>query len=282
MEDVDERDRGNIAFCADYVKDIYQYLQRLEKEPLHRPDPDYMSRQHRVNHKMRTVLIDWLVLVHIKFGLLPETLYITTNIIDRFLQRSQASKEKLQLVGVTAMLIASKYEEIYHPTVEDFVYITDNSYTAEEVRSMEKLILRSIGYSLASPPPITFLRRFSKIAEVTATMHSMAKFLLELAMVDYGMLQFLPSQQAAAALCVALRLYTDHSIQWDTTLEHYTTYTEAELLPCMQKLAQLVLRMPLVKQQAVREKYSSSKFLRVAREPALFGETITELASHSQ
>ena len=67
------------------------------------------------------------------------------------------------------MLIASKYEEIYHPTVEDFVYITDNSYTAEEVRSMERLILRSVGYSLASPAPITFLRRLSKFADRCTT-----------------------------------------------------------------------------------------------------------------
>ena len=146
-------------------------------------------------------------------------------------------------------------------------------------------------------------------------MHSMAKFLLDLATVDYGMLRFLPSQQAAAALCISLRLYNDHTIQWvmhtycypttshtipwcvqcvyqisaihpaapqNATLEHYTGYTETDLLPCMQKLAQLVVRMPLVKQQAIREKYSSKRFLRVAKEPALFGETIRELAAQSQ
>lgn len=78
---------------------------------------------------MRAILIDWLVDVHLKFKLLPETLYITVSIIDRFLERIKVSKSRLQLVGVTALFIASKYEEIYPPELKDFVYITDRAYT---------------------------------------------------------------------------------------------------------------------------------------------------------
>ena len=77
---------------------------------------------------MRAILIDWLIEVHLKFKLLPETLFLTINMIDRYLEKQIIPRTKLQLVGVTAMLLASKYEEIYAPEVKDFVYITDKAY----------------------------------------------------------------------------------------------------------------------------------------------------------
>lgn len=86
---------------------------------------------------MRAILVDWLVEVHLKFKLVPETLYLTVNLIDRYLELVQVPRQKLQLIGVTAMLIASKYEEIYAPEVRDFVYITDRAYTKEEILDQE-------------------------------------------------------------------------------------------------------------------------------------------------
>ena len=82
---------------------------------------------------MRAILVDWLIEVHLKFKLLPETLFLTVNLIDRFLERVQVPRSKLQLVGVTAMMIASKYEEIYAPLVKDFAYITDKAVNSEEI-----------------------------------------------------------------------------------------------------------------------------------------------------
>ena len=76
------------------------------------------------------------------------------------------SKKKLQLVGVTAMLIASKYEEMYAPEVRDFVFITDNTYTSGNIRGMEKQMLRVMDYSLGTPLCLHFLRRYSRAGEV--------------------------------------------------------------------------------------------------------------------
>jgi cyclin B len=78
---------------------------------------------------VRAILIDWILNVHLKFKLLPETLYITINLIDRFLSIQNIEKDRVQLLGISALLIASKYEEIYPPTVKDFVYISKNSFT---------------------------------------------------------------------------------------------------------------------------------------------------------
>jgi G2/mitotic-specific cyclin-B, other len=92
-----------------------------------------MSGQTEINDKMRSILIDWLIEVHHKFKLQPETLFITVRIIDKYLEEAKVSKSRLQLVGVTALLIASKYEEIYPPELKDFVFITDKAYNKEDV-----------------------------------------------------------------------------------------------------------------------------------------------------
>lgn len=80
---------------------------------------------------MRIILIGWLVEVHLKFKLLPETLFLTVNLIDRYCEKKQIPRINYQLLGVTSMLIASKYEEIYAPEIRDFVYITDKAYSKE-------------------------------------------------------------------------------------------------------------------------------------------------------
>ena len=87
---------------------------------------------------MRSILVDWLVEVHLKFKLVPETLYLTVNIIDRYLSLTSVTRPKLQLVGVTALLIASKYEEIYPPELRDLVYICDRAYSKSEILKMEE------------------------------------------------------------------------------------------------------------------------------------------------
>jgi hypothetical protein len=97
---------------------------------------------------MRSILIDWLIEVHLKFKLVPESLYLTVNLIDRYLEKEQVNRQKLQLVGVTAMLIACKYEEIYPPIVKDFVYITDNAYTKEEILEQEHRMLRVLDFNI--------------------------------------------------------------------------------------------------------------------------------------
>jgi cyclin B len=89
---------------------MYQHFR--EKEYATSVRPVYMESQPHINERMRSILVDWLVEVHLKFKLVPETLYLTVNLIDRYLERMEVSRPKLQLVGVSCLLIASKYEEM--------------------------------------------------------------------------------------------------------------------------------------------------------------------------
>jgi cyclin B len=163
--DIDLLDAENPQFCSEYAKDIYQYMRDIEKN-FHTP-PVYMSKQTEINEKMRAILVDWLIQVHNRFSLLQETLYLTVSIIDRYLQSRPVPKAKLQLVGVTAMLIASKYEEMYAPEVRDFVYITANTYSSLDIQNMESEMLRALDYSFGNPLCLHFLRRNSRAGDVS-------------------------------------------------------------------------------------------------------------------
>ncbi len=126
---------------------------------IHHSSGNCMMRQHDVNTKMRAILIDWLVDVHLKFKLKQETLFITVNLIDRFLEKEQVSKQKLQLIGVTAIMIAAKYEEIYPPTLRDYIYITDHAYTAADIKEMECHVLSTLEFDITFPTAYRFLER---------------------------------------------------------------------------------------------------------------------------
>lgn len=99
-----------------------------------------------MNENVRAILIDWVINVHAKFKLLPETLFITVNLIDRYMSLHKVEKEEVQLVGVTALLIATKYEEIYPPTVKDFIYVTKNAYTRKQILDKEMHMLFSLEF----------------------------------------------------------------------------------------------------------------------------------------
>ena len=128
-----------------------------------------------------------------------------TNLIDRFLEAKQVTRKHLQLVGVTAMLIASKYEEIWAPEVRDFVYISDRAYTRDQILNMEKIMLNTLRFNLTVPTPCNFLLRYLKAAGFVddAEVVNYATYLVELALVDYQALRFPYSQLACAAIYAA-------------------------------------------------------------------------------
>lgn len=275
VKDVDVDDAGNPMLCSEYVKDIYCYLRSLEEAMAVRPH--YLQGQE-VTGNMRAILIDWLVQVQMKFRLLQETMFMTVGIIDRFLQDNPVPKNQLQLVGVSAMFLAAKYEEMYPPEIGDFTFVTDHTYTKAQIREMEMKILRALKFAMGRPLPLHFLRRASKIGEVTAEQHSLAKYLTELVMVDYEMVHYPPSQIAAAASCLSMKVL--NAGDWTPTLQHYTMYSEDSLLPIMQHMAKNVVKVNkgLTKQMTVKNKYGSSKQMKISTIPQLRSEVLAGLA----
>jgi len=281
VEDIDAEDAGNPQLVVEYVNDIYSYLRHLETVQC--VEADYLAGQTELLPKMRAVLIDWLVGVHLQFHLLQETLYTTVAILDRFLQVEVGaiSRNKLQLVGVAAMLVAAKYEEIYAPEVKDFVYITDRAYTEKDILRMEIRILATLKFDLGRPLPLHFLRRASKAGGVEAATHTLAKYIVELSLGVYNLCDLPPSRLSAAALALAMRMLDPASSLesvWGSSLIHYTKYTLEEIRPTIERLAVILVNAPTAKLATVYQKYSNKKFMKIARIPVLEDPALKKIA----
>lgn len=140
------------------------------------------------------------------------------NIIDRFFSKEEIRKRDVQLVGVAAMLISTKYEEIYPPLLKDFVFITDNSCSAEQVLEMEKRILFVLDFDIQLTSPFRFLERFSKLANLDKVSFFLSQYMLELGLLDSKMNMFPASVQAIAAIYTArkyLKYYNNKSSNED-------------------------------------------------------------------
>jgi len=261
LAEVDAGDASNPQCVPEYINDIMVHL--FETETKRVPAPNYLQRQTDINTKMREILIDWLVEVHLKFKLRAETLYLTVNIIDRFLERRAVSRTKLQLVGCTAMLMASKYEEIYAPEVKDFVYISDQAYTKDQVLAMEGIMLNTLGFYLTVPTALRFGERLCRVAKVNQETEHTIRYLMELTLQDAKFLRFRPSEIAAAATYIGLKMGGQ---RWDPVIEHHAGYDRARLAEVLTELHQLASRDP-PKYRAVRKKYLHKKFFEVSKLP---------------
>lgn len=201
MHDLDNEDLDDPSMCAEYVREIFEYYQTLEKATM--PNPNYMDHQEDLEWKMRGILVDWLIEVHMRFRLLPETLFLAVNIVDRFLSSKVVPLDKLQLVGITAMFIASKYEEVLSPHVGNFTHVADDGFTVEEVLAAERYTLTTLKYDLSYPNPMNFLRRISKADNYDIQTRTLGKYLMELSLVDHRFLEYPQSHIAAGAMYLA-------------------------------------------------------------------------------
>ncbi|KAG2303406.1 hypothetical protein Bca4012_062169 [Brassica carinata] len=266
--DTDACDENNTLAVVEYIDDIYDFHKISEE--LSCVPPNYMDNQQDLNERMRGILIDWLMEVHYKFELMEETLYLTVNIIDRFLAVHQIMREKLQLVGLTALFLACKYEEVSVPLVDDLILISDNAYTRREVLDMEKLIANTLQFNFSLPTPYVFMRRFLKAAESDKKLEVLSFFIIELCLVEYEMLEYTPSKLAASAIYIA-RCSLNGFKEWSKTCEFHTGYTEEQLLACARKMVAFHQRAGTGKLTGVHRKYNTSKFCYAARtEPAGF------------
>ncbi|XP_027938889.1 G2/mitotic-specific cyclin S13-7 [Vigna unguiculata] len=264
---IDETDNDNELAALDYIDDIYEFYKNTEKDGcVH----DYMGSQPDINAKMRSILVDWLIEVHRKFELMPETLYLTMNIVDRFLSVKAVPRRELQLVGISSMLLASKYEEIWAPEVNDFVCISDNAYVSAQVLMMEKTILRKLEWYLTVPTPYVFLVRYIKASTPSdEEMEYMVFFLAELSMMHYPTVVLHCPSLIAASAVLAARCTLQRTPFWTSTLKHYTGYSEEQLRDCAKILVNLHATAAESKLRAVYKKYSSSDCCCVAlRSPA--------------
>lgn len=247
---------------AIYAPQIYDKMFEDEVQAL-LPRSNYMDLQHDLNGKMRAILVDWLVEVHMKYRLRPETLFLTVNLVDRYLSSAVVMRKRLQLIGVTAMFIASKFEEIDPPPIHNFVYITDNAYTREEILHMECGILVSLGFQVIAPTPGHFMERLLRAHGCDDRHKSLARYILELALLDIRQLKYNPSLLASAALLLSNEILGQPHV-WPPVLANIARYEQSILRSCANELKALLDAAPTGALQAVRKKYMQPSYYNVA------------------
>ncbi|EGV65846.1 G2/mitotic-specific cyclin [Yamadazyma tenuis] len=259
-DDLDEEDMDDPLMVSEYVNEIYPYLHELECKTL--PDPQYIFKQRHLKPKMRSILVDWLVEMHSRFRLLPETFYLAINIMDRFMSLEIVQIDKLQLLATGSLFIAAKYEEVFSPSVKNYSYFTDGSFAEEEILQAEKYILTILEFELNYPNPMNFLRRISKADDYDVQTRTLGKYLLEVTVVDYKFIGMLPS------LCAASAMYIGRSIMgkfplWNGNLIHYSGgYKVEDMKDCINMIIQYLISP--VEHDEFFKKYSTKKFMKAS------------------
>ncbi|KAF7279658.1 hypothetical protein GWI33_006823 [Rhynchophorus ferrugineus] len=276
--DPDEKTKDDPLMVVEYTEDILAYLRTIEDKY---PIKEKFLEGAKVTSKMRATLVNWLVEAHMNFSLELDTLYLCISIIDRYLQVNKSvDRSVFQLVGASALLLSCKHEELYVPDVSDFVFICDNAFKKEQILQMEVDIVKKLDFRMGWPLGIYFLRRYSKVAQVKSDHYNLAKYILELGLLEYNVSSIKPSLQAAAACCLSmavLNMVSDPSKVWTPTLAHYTKYHYSDFKQYMYDYADLIAKAETSKHDTIKQKYSSSKFGKISLSFKLNGPLIRKM-----
>ena len=274
VDNVDKANKANKAevsisaqYVEEYQEDIWNTL--IAEQNNLKPKPDYMqSIQKDITEKMRYILLDWLLEVHLKFKLKAETFYLTVNIIDRYLSKVSINRKYLQLLGITALFSASKYEEIYSPEAKDLVYMCDSAYKKQDLINMENKVLHELNFDLTINSPLKYLdffiifMHFEAFEKVKIFTH----FLCELAVISYNMLKFNACEIALASLYIAGLLYGKLELQFYLELINKSQLQINNVIECGKYLIANLNLVKVNKYNAILSKYKKSKFLEVVND----------------
>ena len=206
LEVCDLLDLRKVQSVAEHAPKITQFLLTEEKEYL-LPET-FMCQKTEVTEKMRAYLVDWLAELHYKFKMWPETLYVTIGIIDRFLAATpELKKQELQCLGITALHIAGKYEEIYPPELKNLLRVTDNAVQRDEIIQMEFRILSTLQFSVTFPSTLRFLERFARLAQINEKQLLLAQYFIDTSLLDCRLVKERPSRVAAVSLYASLSIF---------------------------------------------------------------------------
>ena len=265
--------KTDVQIPSEYINAIYHNLLLEEKKGLEIPvNCNYMKRQKEVNEQMRSILIDWLIDVHLKFSFTDETIYMTVLIIDRYLSLVEISRSKLQLLGITALMIACKHEEIDLPKVDDFIYITDNAYTRNEVFKMENDVLNKLKFSLLFPSPIKFFELLANGFDFNNKQLMMGKYLMETFLIDIKSIKYRSSIISCACAYIVMKFFKMNNYQESYNKKFYileedmnnSQLNEFSVKECAKEICLYVDNIHKTNFLSTQKKFSKTKYEKVA------------------
>lgn len=256
----------------EYTKSIYENMR--EKESKYTLAPDFLAKTQvpaEVKDTSRAFLVEWIIDVHRKFKLMPETLYVTIHLVDQFLAVQQIKKNQLHILGVTAILIATKYEEIYPPELKELLVVSENKFSKAEVLKMEKEMLVALQFEVVAPTPYRFLERFRKLMPSANDdkVFFFAQYILEVSLLDSSLLKYRASELAAASLVLSTRALKKSSA-WGKDMERHTGINDSGLQKVVEDVRSFVVEINPKFLTTLKYKFGKKEYLEVASVPFKF------------
>lgn len=263
----DSLELRNPQMVSELAPEIYAKMR--EQELVLKVDPDYLTKVQiptEVKDTSRAFLVEWIIDVHRKFRLLPETLYVTVFLIDRYLSFKQIKKSQLHILGVTSLLISTKYEEIYPPELKDLLSVSENKFSRSEVLSMERDMLMTLQFDLTTPSAYRFLERFRRLSTTTANddqLFFFAQYIMEISLLDASLLKYRPSEIAAASLMLSAKSLRKTAI-WNKEMEKASQLREESMAKVVEDVKSFALEVNPKFLTTLKYKFSKQEYKEVA------------------
>lgn len=252
---------ANPQHVPEFRPAIREYLRR--REPQFRVDPDYLRGQADLTERMRSILVDWLVDVNLKFNLRPATLFLTVNLVDRFLARESINRHQVQLAGVAALMIVAKFEEIYPPLLKEYVGVCDNAYTREQILDMESRILLAVDFDLAQTPAYAFLAQMQLDLGFDQRAFCFGQYVAESALFDPSLLKYSNHDIAAGAAFLVCKVFKKDD--WKRDFEGKVGVPERLAKNCAKDLFRAMQLQDKSSLAALKRKFAAPQFFEMSK-----------------
>ena len=255
------------SLLDDYGEDIFKNIKKDERMNV----CDYSSKdlfrlqdKKFINARNRGIIFQWLVKNNHKWKLNDDTIFMAMNILDRYISKYKVENSEFQLVAISSYLIASKYEDIYPPYIDELSQICNFIYTNDDIIRKEYEILSGLNFDILYNSSYKFLTFLHSIADKeNMQLFYLAQFILELSLENIEILEYSQSKRACAALFLAKKIMQINR-SWND-LRFYYDYNENEIKTIQKKM--IILLNNVIKNKtknSVFEKFESSRYKSVS------------------
>ena len=251
------------TYNQEYFDELYLNLILDEVNFYQKIKPNYMNIQRNINYEMRAILVDWLIDIHYKLNMKKKTLFLCIFILDAFLSKINISMYDLQLLGVTAFLIACKHNEVEYPPLKALIKISNDSFTIEDLKDMEQIVMKKLDFDILAPTCDEFFAINAENFEFTEKQKFFGEYFLDISLIDYHLLKY--KQSTIAVACGYLVIKYFNLDGKDLILSNTSPEVKHdEVKDCARHLLFLVKYLSNNSLVAIKNKYMSDKYLKVA------------------
>ena len=251
------------TFFSEYFDELYRNLLLDETKNYQKININYIFQQSHINTKMRAILIDWIIEINFHCNFNQKTLFNTIYIIDAYLSKNNIETKYFQLLGLASLVISCKENEIVYPDLNTFLHMTNDAYKIYQLINMENKIIKSLNYDFLTPTSDEFFDLFAEYYYFTDKQIFSGNYFLEASLLDSNLIKYKPSTIGIACCYIVMKYF--NLIGINSLLNNTIINTiQKDVKNCASELYILVKNLSKSSLKAIKEKYMSHKFLKVA------------------